>query len=136
MYNQLLPGRREYTDEFLNGLEEFINFTYQQPKYIIEGVIMCPYKLCKNEKHLAREAWKHFDWIHLDFTAEPENVRLDLCADGFIPYSQSAKPYSCWPVIIIPYNLLPKLCMTPPYKFLILIIPSPDNLKNRIDVYL
>ena len=53
MYNRLLSGQRKYIDKFLNGLEEFINFACQQPKYRIEGVIRCPCKLYKNEKHLA-----------------------------------------------------------------------------------
>ena len=41
------------------------------------------------------EAWKHFDETFTDFAVEPRNVRLGLCADGFTPYGQSGKPYSC-----------------------------------------
>ena len=82
------------------------------------------------------EAWKHFDRSYPDFVAEPCNVRLGLCADGFTPYSQSSAPYSCWPVIVTPYNLPPELCMTIPYMFLTIIIPGPHNPKSRIDVYL
>ena len=82
------------------------------------------------------EAWKHFDNSYPDFAAEPRNIRLGLCSDGFTPYSQSAAPYSCWPVIITPYNLPPELCMTTPYMFLTLIIPGPHNPKGKIDVYL
>ncbi|XP_060182397.1 uncharacterized protein LOC132612071 [Lycium barbarum] len=36
------------------------------------------------------EAWKHFDRTYPDFAAEPCNVRLGLCSDGFIPHSGSA----------------------------------------------
>ncbi|XP_052188767.1 uncharacterized protein LOC127799085 [Diospyros lotus] len=53
------------------------------------------------------EAWKHFDNVHPDFACEPRNIRLGLCADGFTPYGQSGKTYSCWPVIVTPYNLPP-----------------------------
>ena len=63
-------------------------------------------------------------------------MRLGLCADGFTPFSQSATPYSCWPVIVTPYNLPPELCMTTPYMFLTLIIPGPQSPKGKIDVYL
>jgi hypothetical protein len=64
-------------------------------------------------------------------------VRLGLCADGFTLYVQvSAHPYSCWPVIIVPYNLPPELCMTKPYMFLNCLIPGPKNPTSRIDVYL
>ncbi|CAK8533967.1 unnamed protein product [Lathyrus sativus] len=82
------------------------------------------------------EAWKHFDQVYPAFSSEPRNVRLGLCADGFTPFGQYAKPYSCWPVIVTPYNLPPELCMMMPYMFLTLIIPGPDNPKGKIDVYL
>lgn len=82
------------------------------------------------------EAWKHFDQTYPDFAAEPRNVRLGLCSDGFMPFNQSAPSYSCWPVIVTPYNLPPELCMTTPYMFLTLIIPGPNNPKDKIDVYL
>ncbi|XP_027186340.1 uncharacterized protein [Cicer arietinum] len=32
------------------------------------------------------EAWKHFDLTHPNFSSEPHNVRLGLCADGFAPF--------------------------------------------------
>lgn len=83
------------------------------------------------------EAWKHFDRVHPDFAADPRNVRLGLCSDGFTPYIQaSAKPYSCWPVVVTPYNLPPEMCMTKPYMFLSCIVPGPDNPKAGIDVFL
>ena len=82
------------------------------------------------------DAWKHFDQTYPNFAAEPRNVILGLCTDGFTPFSQSTAPYSCWPVIVTPYNLPPELCMTTPYMFLTLIIPGPHNPKSKIDVYL
>ncbi|XP_057445010.1 uncharacterized protein LOC130737272 [Lotus japonicus] len=82
------------------------------------------------------KAWKYFDGKHLDFAKEPRNVRLGLFSDGFMPFGNGAKPYSCWPVIVTPYNIPPELCMTTPYMFLTLIIPGPDNPKEKIDVYL
>ncbi|XP_049410700.1 uncharacterized protein LOC125873917 [Solanum stenotomum] len=82
------------------------------------------------------EAWKHFDRTYPDFAAEPRNVRLGLCADGFTPFSVGATPYSCWPVFITPYNLPPEMCMTSPYIFLNCVIPGSSNPKSKIDVYL
>lgn len=42
------------------------------------------------------KAWKHFDIAHPDFAAEPKNVMLGLCSDGFTCYIQlSAVAYSC-----------------------------------------
>jgi len=69
--------------------------------------------------------------MYPEFADEPRNVRLALCSDGFSPFNNSTPPYSCWPVIITPYNLPPELCMTTPFMFLTLINPT-----GKIDVYL
>ncbi|XP_028753509.1 uncharacterized protein LOC114713090 [Neltuma alba] len=82
------------------------------------------------------QAWKVLDIAYPDFAYDPRNVRLGLCADGFTPFGQSGRQYSCWPVIITPYNLPPELCMTREYMFLTLIVPGPNNPKGKIDVYL
>ncbi|PKU59948.1 hypothetical protein MA16_Dca028567 [Dendrobium catenatum] len=82
------------------------------------------------------EAWKHFDRVHTSFTAEPRNIRLGLCIDGFTPYSQIATSYSCWLVILTPYNFPPEMCMTTPFMFLTLIKPGPHNPKAKIDIFL
>ncbi|XP_038698945.1 uncharacterized protein LOC119996398 [Tripterygium wilfordii] len=82
------------------------------------------------------EAWKHFDQTYQDFASEPRNIRLGLCADGFTPFGQSGKNYSCWLVILTPYNLPPGMCMKREFMFLTVIIPGPQNPKSRIDVYL
>ncbi|WMV57812.1 hypothetical protein MTR67_051197 [Solanum verrucosum] len=71
------------------------------------------------------EAWKHFDRTYPDFAAEPRNVRLGLCVDGFTPFSVGAAPYSCWPVFITPYNLPPEMYVTGKTK---------DNVKVRLDL--
>jgi hypothetical protein len=83
------------------------------------------------------KAWKHFDEVYPDFALESRNVRLGLCSDGFTPYTQaSSSPYSCWPIIVTPYNLPPEMCMTKPYMFLTCLVPEPSNPKAKIDVYL
>lgn len=65
-------------------------------------------------------------------------MRLGLCSDGFSPFNHggSGKNYSCWPVILTPYNLPPNMCMKQEYMFLTIIIPGPSNPKSKIDVYL
>ena len=82
------------------------------------------------------KAWFHFDQMHPSFSAESRNVRLGLCADGFQPFGQSGKQYSCWPIIVTPYNLPPGMCMKEPHMFLSVIVPGPNNPKHKIDVYL
>ncbi|GLT52151.1 hypothetical protein SLA2020_255050 [Shorea laevis] len=59
------------------------------------------------------EVWKHFDRTYPDFAADPRNVRLGLCTDGFTPFGHTAAPYSCWPVFLTVYNLPPSMCMKP-----------------------
>ncbi|KAL0409176.1 UNVERIFIED_CONTAM: hypothetical protein Sradi_1852000, partial [Sesamum radiatum] len=82
------------------------------------------------------EAWRHFDKSYPDFAVEPHNVRLALCTDGFAPHGQYGRTYSCWPVILTPYNFPPGMCMKPEYMFLTMVIPGPSNPKRCIDVYL
>lgn len=82
------------------------------------------------------QAWKHLDDSYPEFAAEPRNVRIGLCSDGFSPFGKFGRQYSCWPVIICVYNLPPGLCMKEPYLFLSLIIPGPKNPGRDIDVFL
>ncbi|CAK8565208.1 unnamed protein product [Lathyrus sativus] len=83
------------------------------------------------------EAWKHFDRVHTDFVAEPRNVRLGLCSDGFTPYIISSTiAYYCWPIIFIPYNIPPEMCMTKPYMFLTCLVQGPSIPKAGINIYL
>ncbi|KAL0430419.1 UNVERIFIED_CONTAM: hypothetical protein Sradi_0667900 [Sesamum radiatum] len=82
------------------------------------------------------EAWRHFDKSYPDFAVEPHNVRLALCTDGFAPHGQYGRTYSCWPVILTPYNFPPGMCMKPEYMFLMMVIPGPSNPKRCIDIYL
>ncbi|CAM9000576.1 unnamed protein product [Rhodiola kirilowii] len=81
------------------------------------------------------ESWKHFNRCYPDFAAETRNVRLGLCSDGFSPF-RSGQSYSCWPVMVTPYNLPPWMCMKTRFMWLTILIPGPTNPKKRIDMYL
>ncbi|KAK7264762.1 hypothetical protein RJT34_32372 [Clitoria ternatea] len=82
------------------------------------------------------KAWKCLDELYPDFSGEPCNVRLGLCTDGFNPFGQYGRAYSCWPVILTPYNLLPDICMKREVMFLSILVPGPKNPKANIDVFL
>lgn len=56
-------------------------------------------------------AWKNFDNVHPSFALEPQNVRLGLESDEFNPFGNMSISYSMWPVVLIPYNLPPWMCM-------------------------
>ena len=82
------------------------------------------------------KAWKHFDKEHTKFAKEARNVRLGLASDGFNPFGIMSVSHTTWPVILIPYNLPPWLCMKQPYWIMSMIIPGPKSAGNNIDVYL
>ncbi|WMV42845.1 hypothetical protein MTR67_036230 [Solanum verrucosum] len=82
------------------------------------------------------KAWKKFDELHQSFVVEPRNVRLGLASDGFQPFGCSRTPYSIWPVVLIPYNLPPWLCMKQENFILSMLIPGPGSPGDAIDVYL
>ena len=82
------------------------------------------------------EAWQYFDQTYSNFAYDLHNIRLGLHVDGFTPNNQFSKPYSCWLMVVTPYNLLPEIYMKDPYLFLNYIISGPDNSKAKIDIYL
>lgn len=82
------------------------------------------------------EAWKQFDDSFSDFAEEPRNVWLGLCTDGFSPFGKLGKPYTCWPVLLTPYNLPLELCMKKPFIFVSLIILGPKSPKGNLDIFL
>jgi hypothetical protein len=81
-------------------------------------------------------AWKHFDNEHEDFSADSRNIRLIIATDGFNPFRSMNCAYSVWPVIAIPLNLPPWLCMKQPNFILSLLIPGPKSPGRDIDVFL
>ena len=66
MYNRLMPGRKGYTNEFLNGVEEFVAFACQQA-HLAKGKIRCPCSKCRNMNYIM-----------------PEDVRVHLYRKGFV----------------------------------------------------
>jgi hypothetical protein len=75
---------------------------------------------------------KTYEWFALD----PRNVRLGLASDGFNPFGMLNVSYSCWPVILIPYNLPPWPCLKQQYWMMSMMIPGARSLGVSIDVYL
>lgn len=56
-------------------------------------------------------AWKDFDHWNIDFSNDCRSVRLGLASDGFNPFRTMNIVHSTWPVVLIPYNLPPWMCM-------------------------
>lgn len=88
-------------------------------------------------RHLAdSEEWKNFDKNYPLFTQEPRKVRLGLATNGFNPFGNMSNSYSMWPVILMPYNLPPWMCMKEQFFMMSLLIPGPQAPGRDIDVYM
>ncbi|GKU96979.1 hypothetical protein SLEP1_g10160 [Rubroshorea leprosula] len=83
--------------------------------------------------YMSRKTVEHMTW-HLK--SDPRNVQVGLATDGFNPWGHSSKSYFCWPVLIVVYNLPPKMCMRPEFTFLTLVISGPKSPGKNIDVFL
>ncbi|XP_048596428.1 uncharacterized protein LOC106359135 [Brassica napus] len=80
--------------------------------------------------------WDQMNAKYPAFAAEERNLRLGLSTDGFNPFNMKNSMYSCWPVLVVNYNLPPDLCMKKENIMLSLLIPGPHQPGNSIDVYL
>ncbi|KAL6200627.1 hypothetical protein ACLB2K_030408 [Fragaria x ananassa] len=84
-------------------------------------------------RHLADAAsWKLVNEKWPSFGADPRNLRLALSTDGFNPFSGQNSKYSCWPVILVIYDLLPWLIMKRKHMMLTLLISVYGNLFGSI----
>ncbi|XP_073133518.1 uncharacterized protein [Henckelia pumila] len=101
--------------------------TWHADKRVLDGYLRHP---------ADAPAWKVVDHRWPDFAAEPRNLRLALSADEINPHSLMSSAYSCWPVVMITYNLPPWLCMKRKFMMLTLLISGPKQPGNDIDVYL
>jgi len=82
------------------------------------------------------KAWKTFDCQHPQFFADPRNVRLGLATDRFNPNGNLSTSHSIWPVVLIPYNLPPWMCMKQSSFILSMIVPGKRAPRNDVDIYL
>jgi len=103
------------------------HMTWHQAHHAVDGVMVHPSD---------GEAWKRFNNVHPHFSVESRNVHLGLCKEGFNLFGSFAAPYSCWPVILIVYNLPPGMCMRPEFLSLSTVIPGLSSPGQNIDVCL
>lgn len=80
--------------------------------------------------------WEQVNAKYPAFAPEERNIRLGLSTDGFNPFNMKNSTYSCWPVLLVNYNMAPDLCMKKENIMLTLLIPGPQQPGNSIDVYL
>ncbi|KAJ9562062.1 hypothetical protein OSB04_007222 [Centaurea solstitialis] len=82
------------------------------------------------------EAWKDFDRSYPQFASDIRNVRIGLSTDGFSPFGASATPYSLWPIVVIPYNLPPSMCMQKEFNILTMLISGPKSPGKCLNVFM
>ena len=82
-------------------------------------------------------SWRNIDYRWPDFGGEARNIRLALSADGINPHNNGlTNRYSCWPVLLVNYNLPPWLCMKRKFMMLTILVSGPHEPGNNLDVYL
>nr|XP_009601086.1 uncharacterized protein LOC104096432 [Nicotiana tomentosiformis] len=113
--------------------ESNLNASYYEAKKIIWdlGLSYMRIDACKNDCMLYRK-----DDELLEFCKVCGASRWKEDKHGFQPFGNSKTPYSIWPVVLIPYNLPPWLCMKKENFILSMLIPGPESPGDAIDVYL
>ena len=81
-------------------------------------------------------AWKHFDGQHKWFSKDPRNIRFALATDGFNPFKNMNLAYNIWPIVLIPYNLPPWICMKQSNFLLNVIVPGRKSPGKELDIYM
>jgi len=71
-----------------------------------------------------------------EFGKESRNLRLGMTIDGMNPFGNLSSNHSSWLVLLVIYKLPPALCMKRKYMMLSLMISSPKQPGNYINVYL
>ncbi|CAM8989118.1 unnamed protein product [Rhodiola kirilowii] len=82
------------------------------------------------------EAWENFNKEFPEFAHEIRNVRLGLSTDGFNPFGVSGLSHSTWPIIVMPYNLPPWMCMKKEFNILAMLISGPKSLGKCLNVFM
>ena len=91
----------------------------------------------KMRHHADSPSWRNIDYRWPGFGNEPRNLRLALAADGINPHSNGlVNRYSCWPVVLVIYNLPPWLCMKRKFMMLTILVSGPHEPGNNLDIYL
>ncbi|CAM8934817.1 unnamed protein product [Rhodiola kirilowii] len=82
------------------------------------------------------EACKEFDNEYPDFARDARNVRLGLATDGFNPFGAAGLSHSTWPIVVMPYNLPPSMCMKKEFNILALLISGPKSPGKCLNVFM
>ena len=76
------------------------------------------------------------DKIFPTFGDDARNIRFGLSTDGMNPIGEQSSGHCTWPVTLCIYNLPLWLCMKWKFIMMPVLIPSPKQPGNDIDVHL
>ena len=82
------------------------------------------------------EAWKEFNKSFPEFSSDIRNVRLGLATDGFNPFGVTGLSHSSWPIVAVPYNLPPSMCMKKEFNILVMLISGPKSPGKCLNVFM
>ncbi|CAM8947796.1 unnamed protein product [Rhodiola kirilowii] len=82
------------------------------------------------------EAWHNFNKDFPSFANEIRNVPLGLSNDGFNPFDVSGLSHSTWPILVMPYNLPPWMCMKKEFNILAMLISGPNSPGKCLNVFM
>jgi hypothetical protein len=99
------------------------------------------HKETKKQDNMLRHPADGSQWTKVDrtfhtFADDARNIRFGLSMDGMKPFGEQSSGHSTWPVTLCIYNLSPWLCMKRKFIMMPVLIPSPKQSGNEIDVYL
>lgn len=80
--------------------------------------------------------WQTLDHQDPEFAKDCRNVRLGLASVEFNQFRNMNPSHSTRPVVLVPYNLPPWMCMKQPYFMLSLLILGLYSPENNIDIYI
>ncbi|XP_074356763.1 uncharacterized protein LOC141696534 [Apium graveolens] len=82
-------------------------------------------------------SWRNINYRWPPFGSDARNIHLALSADGINPHTNGlTNRYSCWPIVLVIYNLPPWLCMKRKFMMLTILVSGPHEPGNDVDVYL
>jgi len=76
--------------------------------------------------------WKKFDDEFPEFDKESRNIRLGLAIDGMNSFYNMSMNHSSWFVLLVIWNLPPRLCMKRKYMMLFMMISCSRQSGNNI----
>lgn len=83
---------------------------------------------------LCGQGMEKLDEFQHGFGEYLRNVMLGLVTDGLDPFSDKNRPYSMWPVVLIPHNVSFEFFLKDTTHLLSMLIPGPKAPTKDIDV--